>query len=100
MSFWAQAGITEQTRADATKRYKWISIVSPRLRRGIILAQRPARGKLEGGTTGRGPIVFARSSACAALSVAASIAASQRFPQRAIRIIVPLTPGGSPDTIS
>src|SRR2546426_5536695 len=55
ISFWAQAGSTEQRRAAAMKRYKWISIVSPRLRRGIILAQRPARGKLEGGTTGRGP---------------------------------------------
>src|SRR5437762_10713094 len=100
MSFWAQAGITEQTRAAATKRYKWISIVSPRLRRGIILAQRPARGKLEGGTTGRGPIVFARSIVCAALAATASIAAAQGFPERPIRIIVPLTPGGSPDTIA
>src|SRR6267378_3211097 len=54
MSFWAQAGSAEQRRAAAMKRYKWISIVFPRLRRGIILAQRPARGKLEGGTTGRG----------------------------------------------
>src|SRR5438046_8357126 len=82
------------------KRYKWIRIVFPRLRRGIILAPRPARGKLEGGTTGRGPIVFARSIVCAALAVAASIAAAQGFPERAIRIIVPLTPGGSPDTIA
>src|SRR5438876_662636 len=39
MSFWAQAGSTEQRRAAAMKRYKWISIVSPRSRRGIILAQ-------------------------------------------------------------
>src|SRR5438094_233491 len=100
MSFWAQAGSTEQRRAAAMKRYKWISIVSPRLRRGIILAQRPARGKLEGGTTGRGSIVFARSIACAALVVMASIAAAQGFPERPIRIIVPLTPGGSPDTIA
>src|SRR5205809_6356337 len=99
MSFWAQAGITEQTRAAATKRYKWISIVSPRLRRGIILAQRPARGKLEGGTTGRGPIVFARSIVCAALAVTASIAAAQGFPERPIRIIVPLRPSGTTDPI-
>src|SRR5438046_3891461 len=82
------------------KRYKWISIVSPRLRRGIILGQGPARGKLEGGTTGRGSTVFARWIACAALAVTASIAAAQGFPERAIRIIVPLTPGGSPDTIA
>src|SRR6267143_881244 len=54
MSFWAQAGSTEQRRAAGMKRYRWISIVSPRLRRGIIFAQRPARGKLQGGTTERG----------------------------------------------
>src|SRR3989454_12502164 len=100
MSFWAQAGSTGQRRAAAMTRYKWISIVSPRLRRGIILAQRPARGKLEGGTTGRGPTVFARWIVFAALAVTASIAAAQGFPERAIRIIVPLTPGGSPDTIA
>src|SRR5207245_969914 len=100
MSFWAQAGSTGQRRAAAMKRYKWISIVSPRLRRGIILAQRPARGKLEGGTTGRGPTVFARWIVFAALAVTASIAAAQGFPERPIRIIVPLTPGVSPDTIA
>src|SRR5258708_6889459 len=100
MSFWAQAGGTEQRRLAAMKRYKWLSIVSPRLRRGIILAQRPARGKLEGGTTGRGPTVFARWIVYAALAVTASIAAAQGFPERPIRIIVPLTPGGSPDTIA
>jgi len=44
--------------------------------------------------------VFARSIVCAALAVAASIAAAQGFPERPIRIIVPLTPGGSPDTIA
>src|SRR5439155_27147712 len=38
--------------------------------------------------------------ACAALVVMASIAAAQGFPERPIRIIVPLTPGGSPDTIA
>src|SRR5258708_12328807 len=100
MSFWAQAGGTEQRRLAAMKRYKWLSIVSPRLRRGIILAQRPARGKLEGGTTGRGPTVFARWIVYAALAVTASIAAAQGFPERPIRIIVPLTPRGSPDTIA
>src|SRR2546425_5634456 len=99
MSCWAQAGSTEQRRAAAMKRCKWISIVSPR-RGGIILAQRPARGKLEGGTTGRGSTVFSRSIVCAALAVTASIAAAQGFPERPIRIIVPLTPGGSPDTIA
>src|SRR6266850_8173586 len=101
MSFWAQAGSTAQRRAAATEQYKWISIVSPRLRRGIILAQHPARGKLEDGTiVKRGPKVFARWIVFAALAVTASIAAAQSFPERAIRIIVPLTPGGSPDTIA
>src|SRR6267143_995396 len=41
MSFWAQAGSTEQIRAAAMKRYKWISIVSPRLRRESFLHNAP-----------------------------------------------------------
>src|SRR6266851_1649191 len=41
MSFWAQAGSTEQRRAAAMKRYKWISIVSPRLRRESFLHNAP-----------------------------------------------------------
>jgi tripartite-type tricarboxylate transporter receptor subunit TctC len=34
------------------------------------------------------------------LSLFASLAAAQAFPERPVRIIVPLTPGGSPDTIA
>jgi len=37
---------------------------------------------------------------CAALAVTASIVAAQGFPERPIRIVVPLPPGGSPDTIA
>src|SRR5712692_2665031 len=51
--------------------------------------------RLEEGTE-----VFARWIVFAALAVTASIAAAQGFPERTIRIIVPLTPGGSPDTIA
>jgi tripartite-type tricarboxylate transporter receptor subunit TctC len=48
----------------------------------------------------RGLKVLARWIVFAALAVTASIAAAQGFPERAVRIIVPLTPGGSPDTIA
>jgi tripartite-type tricarboxylate transporter receptor subunit TctC len=34
------------------------------------------------------------------LALAASVAAAQTFPERPVRIIVPLPPGGSPDTIA
>src|SRR5207244_11234463 len=34
------------------------------------------------------------------LSLFSLLAAAQGFPERPIRIIVPLTPGGSPDTIA
>src|SRR5919197_5155734 len=36
----------------------------------------------------------------AALALLACVAAAQNYPERAVRIIVPLTPGGSPDTIA
>src|SRR5712692_3362641 len=51
--------------------------------------------RLEEGTE-----VFARWIVFAALAVTASIAAAQGFPERTIRIIVPLAPGGAPDTIA
>ena len=35
-----------------------------------------------------------------ALALASSIAAAQGFPERAVKIVVPLPPGGSPDTIA
>ena len=35
-----------------------------------------------------------------ALALATAIAGAQGFPERPIRIIVPLPPGGSPDTIA
>src|SRR5256885_17269606 len=38
--------------------------------------------------------------AAALLSVLSLSAPAQSFPERPIRIIVPLTPGGSPDTIA
>jgi len=44
--------------------------------------------------------VLARWIVFAALAAAASIAAPQGFPERPIRIVVPLPPGGSPDTIA
>ena len=36
----------------------------------------------------------------ATLLLASALAAAQAFPERAVRIIVPLPPGGSPDTIA
>ena len=41
-----------------------------------------------------------RFAAFMALAAATSVAAAQGFPERPIRIIVPLPPGGSPDTIA
>ncbi len=41
-----------------------------------------------------------RLSAAGLLSVLSLVAAAQGFPERPVRIIVPLTPGGSPDTIA
>jgi tripartite-type tricarboxylate transporter receptor subunit TctC len=38
--------------------------------------------------------------ACACLAFLASIAVAQAFPERPVRIVVPLPPGGSPDTIA
>ena len=38
--------------------------------------------------------------ACAFAALLSTLAAAQGFPERPVRIIVPLTPGGSPDTIA
>src|SRR5258708_18518762 len=100
MSFWAQAGSPEQRRAAAMKRYKWIRIVSPRLRRESFLHNAPPAVSCKVERLEGGPTVLARWIVFAALAVTASIAAAQGFPERPIRIIVPLTPGGSPDTIA
>jgi tripartite-type tricarboxylate transporter receptor subunit TctC len=41
-----------------------------------------------------------RALAAAVLALLSSLAGAQAFPERPVRIIVPLTPGGSPDTIA
>jgi tripartite-type tricarboxylate transporter receptor subunit TctC len=69
--------------------------------RGSILAQRSARGKLEVEHVGRGSETVAVRWLTLLFSFAmVSIAAAQGFPERPVRIVVPLTPGGSPDTLA
>src|SRR5438874_6507787 len=70
------------------------------MKSGIILAQGAGRGKLEYRTTAGVTTVLQRWIVFLVLSCTPLVAAPQSFPDRPIRIIVPLPPGGSPDTIA